>query len=243
MRRERDMHTVAILGSLAICAALVAVPLVAASAKPAEEGPNLLELEAIEASLAYKKPESKPRQPEKIKQAPPDPVKPVGVSKDETKKPDPPKPEEEKKPPPKDLQSEFEKLRQQRANSDAEYGKPPEEDVGAFDGSKFGYAEESKGDPYFQKLVGDLLEQFEFPEILQDSGEPVGCLRMSAEGKIQDTLFKQKSDNSELNDSVERALSAVQKLRNASPVPVPVHLLKAATTKWVCFKFQAKKRE
>jgi hypothetical protein len=244
MRRDRDMHAVAILGSLSICAALVAVPLVAASAKPAEEGPNLAELEAIEASLAYKKPEAKPKQPQKVKQAPPDPVKPQGVSTDETKKPDPPKPEEEKKPPPKDLESEFERLRQQRAaNEEAEYGKPTDEDVGAFDGSKFGYAEESKGDPYFQKLVGDLLEKFEFPEILQDAGEPVGCLRLSAEGKIQDTLFKQKSDNSELNDSVERALAAVQKVRNASPVPVPVHLLKAATTKWVCFKFQAKKRE
>lgn len=244
MKRERDMHTVAIIGALAIFATLVAVPLVYAEEKPKDEGPALADLEAIEASLAYKKPDSKPRQPEKRKQAPPETEKPAGVSTDETKKPDPPKPEDPKKPPPKNLEDEFEKLRQQRGgNPDDEVGKPPEEEIGSFDGSQFGYAEESRGDPYFQKLVGDLLEQFEFPEILQDVGQPVGCLRLSAEGKIQDTLLKQKSDNSELNDSVERALTAVQKVRNQSPSPVPTHLLKAAITKWVCFKFQAKKRE
>ena len=242
MRRERDMHTVAIVGALAIFAMLVAVPLVYAGDKPTEEGPLLAELEAIEASLAYKKPDAKPKQPEKPRQAPPEPVKPNGVSTDETKPPEPPKPEDPKKPPPS-LEDEFRKLQEKRGNPEDEVGPPPEDDVGSFDGSKFGYAEESKGDPYFQKLVGDLLESFEFPEILQDAGEPVGCLRLSAEGKIQDTLFKQKSDNGDLNNSVEQALTAIKKLRNDNPSPVPTHLLKAATTKWVCFKFQAKKRE
>jgi hypothetical protein len=244
MKRDLDMHTVSIIGALAIFATLVAVPLVYAGEKPKdEEGPALADLEAIEASLAYKKPDAKPRQPEKPKQAPPEQEKPQGVSTDETKKPDPPKPEDPKKPPPKNLEDEFERLRKQRGNPDDEIGKPSDQEVGAFDGSEFGFAEESKGDPYFQKLVGDLLEQFEFPKVLQDAGEPVGCLRLSAEGKIQDTLLQRKSDNSELNDSVERALAALQKLRNQSPSPVPTHLLKAAITKWVCFRFQAKKRE
>ncbi len=241
MKRDRDMHAIAAIGALAIGALMVAGPLVYAGEKPRDEGPNLADLEAIEASLAYKKPDAKPKQPEKPKYTPPPPEEVKGVSTDENKKVEPPKKEEEKKPPPKNLDDEFEKLRRERGNPEDEAGKAPEDDVGAFDGSQFGYAEESRGDPFFQKLVGDLLEKFEFPEILKDAGQPVGCLRLSADGKIQDTLFKQKSDNSELNDSVERALSAVQKQRNQNPIPVPTHLLKAATTKWVCFKFQARK--
>lgn len=240
MKRDRDMHLVALVGALAIFASMVAVPLVYAGEQPHEEGPNLADLEAIEATLAYKKPDSKPRQPEKPKYTPPPPEEVKGVSTDETKKVDPPKKEEEKKQP-QNLDDEFEKLKNKRGNPDDEVGKAPDDEIGAFDGSQFGYAEESRGDPFFQKLVGDLLEQFEFPEILKDAGQPVGCLRLSADGKIQDTLFKQKSDNSELNDSVERALTAVQKQRNQNPIPVPTHLLKAATTKWVCFKFQARK--
>lgn len=242
MKRERDMHLAAGLGALFISAALVATPLVyAGSNKPETTGPNLDELEAIEATLAYKA-AAPPKQPQKKFQAPPETAKPEGVSRDETKKPEE-KPKEPDKPPPppkQNLDDAFEKLKQQRQTDDP-IGKPSDEEVGEFDGSKFGFAEVSSGDPYFQKLVGDLLSGWEYPEILQDSGVPVGCLRLSADGKIQDTLFKQKSDNSELNDSVERALKTVEKLRNQSPSPVPTHLLKAATTKWVCFKFQAKK--
>jgi TonB C terminal len=241
MKRDRDMHVVAGIGAFLISAAMVATPLVyAGSGQPAETGPELDELEAIEASLAYKS-ATPPKQPQKKFQAPPEEAKPVGVSTDETKKPEPIKPEEPKPPAAKEnLDDAFEKLKQQRQTDDP-IGKPSDEEVGEFDGSKFGFAEVSTGDPWFQKLVADLHSGWEYPEILQDSGVPVGCVRLSAEGKIQDTLLRQKSDNSELNDSVERALTAVEKLRNQSPSPVPTHLLKAATTKWVCFKFQAKK--
>jgi hypothetical protein len=236
MLGERAMHIIAAVGATVISAALVATPLVWAAKPPANDGPSLVDMEAIEASLAYKAAEP-PKQPQKKFRAP-DPVKDEGVSRDAAKKPDPKPEDPKKKSDPKDLQSEFEKLKNQR-NQDDPVGKPSEE-IGSFDGSKFGFAEESKGDPYFQKLVGDLLEGWEFPEILRNSGLPVGCLRLSAEGKIQDTFFKEKSDNLELNDSVERALSAVKKLRNERPEPVPTHLLKAAITQWVCFKFRAK---
>ncbi len=243
MRRDRDMHLAAGLGALLVSAAMVATPLVyAGSSKPEIVGPDLADMEAIEATLAYKS-AAPPKQPQKKFQPPPETAKPEGVSTDADKKPDPPKPEEEKPPPPKqqpDLQSDYEKLRQQRSSDDP-IGKPSDEELGEFDGSKFGFAEVSKGDPYFQKLVSDLLSGWEYPEILQDSGLPVGCLRLSAEGKIQDTLFRQKSGNNELDDSVERALDAVQKLRNQNPSPVPTHLLKAATTKWVCLNFRARK--
>jgi hypothetical protein len=239
MRRDRDMHLVAAFGTALLSGALVAMPLVYASATPTEDGPALADLEAIEASLAYKK-ATPPKQPQKKFRAP-DPIKQEGVSRDETKQPDPKPPEEPKnKPEQQDLDDAFRKL-QERRNADDPIGKPNEDEVGEFDGSQFGFAETSSGDPYFQKLVGDLVAGWEFPEILQAAGEPVGCLRLTKEGKIQDTLFKQKSDNSELNLSVERALAAVQKLRNESPHPVPTHLLKAAITKWVCFKFKAQR--
>jgi hypothetical protein len=242
MVRDRNLHLVAAAGALLISAALVATPLVYAGSKPAAaEGPDLDDMEAIEASLAYKS-AAPPKQPVKKFQAPPPDVKPEGVSTDADKKPEPPKPEDPKKPVPKEqnLEDKFKELQEKR-NSDYPIGKPSDEEVGEFDGSKFGYAEVSKGDPYFQKLVGDLIRGWEYPEILQDGGVPVGCLRLSAEGKIQDTLFRKKSDNSELNDSVERALAAVQKLRNENPSPVPTHLLKAATTQWVCLNFRATK--
>lgn len=237
--RDRDMHLIAAVGALLLSAAAVAPPLVYAGRVSEAQGPSLADLVAIDATLAYKA-STTPKQPQKQFRAP-DPVKQEGVSRDETK-PAETKPDEPKKNDPKDLESEFERLRRQRAGDDDDpIGKPTDTEVGEFDGSRFGFAEESKGDPYFQKLVRDTVEGWEYPEILQDSGELVGCMRLSADGKIQDTLFKKKSDNGELNDSVERALAAVKKLRNESPEPVPTHLLKAAITQWVCFKFRVRK--
>jgi hypothetical protein len=238
MRRDRDLHIVAAIGAGLISAAMVATPLVYAGKADDNAGPAIVEMEAIEASLAYKSAEP-PKQPQKKFRAP-EPVKTEGVSRDATKPPVSKVDEPAKKPDPQDLLSEFEKLRRQRGEDDP-IGKPTEDEVGAFDGSQFGFAEESRGDPYFQTLVADLVAGWEFPEILQDTGLPVGCLRLSADGKIQDTLFRQKSENTQLNDSVDRALVAVKKRRNENPQPVPTHLLKAAITKWVCFKFRVQR--
>ncbi|MEZ4361648.1 MAG: TonB C-terminal domain-containing protein [Kofleriaceae bacterium] len=237
MRRDRDMHLVAAFGTVFLTGALIATPMVWAGSAPVEEGPSLADMEAIEASLAYKKAEP-PKQPKKRFRAP-DPIKKEGVSRDDTKKPEVKKEDPKPKDPPQDLDEAFRKLQQRRGEDDP-IGKPSEEEIGAFDGSQFGFAEESRGDPYFQKLVADLVSGWEYPEILQESGQPVGCMRLTKEGKVQDTLFKQKSDNGDLNDSVERALAAVKKLRNENPQPVPTHLLKAAITQWVCFKFRVK---
>jgi hypothetical protein len=167
------------------------------------------------------------------------PDKPAGLSNDDQKKPVPPKPDDAKKPAPsaEDLYKKF-----KRNDDDLPEGKPTDDNIGAFDGSEYGFAEESRGDPYFQKLVADLLEGWDYPEILgDDTGVPVGCLHLDASGKIVETKFREKSGKAELDDSIERQLSAIKKLRSSNPVPVPVHLLKAATTKWVCFKFRVKK--
>lgn len=237
MMRDRDMHLVAAIGAVVVTALMVAAPLVYAAKSPTQEGPNLADLEAIEASLAYKA-TTPPKQPQK-KFREPEIAKPEGVSRDETK-PVTSKPEEPKPKNP-DLESEYEKLRRMRSSEDDPIGKPSETELGAFDGSQFGFADESRGDPYFQALVREVLDQWELPEIAQDSGTLVGCVQLAADGKIKDTLFKEKSAHSELNDSVERALALVKKQRSENPQPVPNHLLKAAITKWVCFKFRARK--
>jgi type IV secretory pathway VirB10-like protein len=206
-----------------------------AAAGNGDRGPNLDDLEAIEASLADKKPS--PKQPQKPKQAPPPEVKVEGVSHDEDKKPDEQKKDEPVKKPEKTVEDEYKKY--QRTNTDdedADFGKPTEPDIGAFDGSEFGFASETKGDPYFQALVADLLKGWEFPELLSDVGEPVECLRLDASGKITDTLFKIKSGNAELDDSVEHQVKELVKQRDEDPRPVPDHLLKQ-TMRWICIKF------
>ena len=120
-------------------------------------------------------------------------------------------------------------------DDDTPVGKPTE-DVGQFDGSEFGFAEETKGDPYFQKLIADLRSGWEYPKLLQGAGVPVGCVRLEGSGKVSDTLFKEKSGDGDLDQSVEVALKRLKKLRDESPRPVPDHLLKH-TTRWICFKF------
>ena len=83
----------------------------------------------------------------------------------------------------------------------------------------------------------NLREGWEYPEILSDVGVPVACIRLAADGKILDTNFRERSNNAELDDSVERALAALKKKRGQEPVPVPTHLLKW-TTKWTCFRLK-----
>lgn len=201
-----------------------------------DRGPDLDDMEAIEASLAYRKAEPK-KQPQKKRKAPPPPKDAEKISRDADKDPVEPKKDEPVTKPPDDLEDLYKQMQEKRQNDeDAEYGKPTEPDQGAFDGSEYGFAEETKGDPYFQKLVADLVAGWTYPKLLDEHGDPVGCMRLEKDGTVSDTLFKQKSGNAELDDSVERALKAVVKLRKEEPAPVPSHLLKH-TTRWICFKF------
>lgn len=200
-------------------------------------GPNLDDMEAIEASLAYKKADQK--QPQKKKAPPPPEEKIEGVSHDEQKTPDEQKKDEPQKKPQETLDDKFKKY--QRENTDDEEIGKPEEDLGAFDGSEYGFANETKGDPYFQALIADLVKGWDYPELLADEGTPVGCMHLEPDGKIVDTLMKEKSGNSELDDSVERALKNLVKLRDEEPREVPAHLVKK-TRSWICFKFDARKQ-
>ena len=231
--KNGEMHTVAGLGAILLSVAVIA-PTVYFAEASADTPPPLMQMESIEASLAYKKPNA-PKQPQKVKQAPNPEVKPDGVSRDETKK------VEDKKPDPKDdkpskVVDPLAKFHRPQED-DTDTGKPTES-IGAFDGSEFGVGDVTKGDPYFQRLVVDLA--WAAPELARSGAEaPIGCVHITADGKIPETKFKHKGDG-DIATLAETALSDLKKKRNKDPEEVPTHLLKALTTKWVCFKFTAK---
>jgi hypothetical protein len=235
--KNAEMHMLAGLGAALFSAALV-VPTVWFTDARAASGPPLMEMESIEASLAYKKPNA-PKQPQKIKQAPNPEVKPEGVSKDENKKVEDKKPDPKKDEKPSKVTDPLAQFHRPQED-DTDTGKPTES-IGAFDGSQFGIGDVTKGDPYFQRLVVDLA--WAAPELARSSAEaPVGCVRITADGKIPETTFKVKGDD-DIATLAETALSDLKKKRNKDPEEVPTHLLKALTTKWVCFKFTARSSE
>lgn len=233
------MHMFAVFGTLALSAALVVPTVILGNNADADAAPPLDNLEAIEASLAYKKPNA-PKQPQKQKAPPPPEVKPLGVSHDENKKPDDKKPDD-KKPdkvsdkPIKDPLKQF-----ARPDEDQETGEPTT-NIGSFDGSQFGIGDVTKGDPYFQRLVVDLA--WSSPELAKSgAAAPVGCIHITADGKIPETKFQVKGDD-DIATLAETALRELKQKRNEKPEEVPTHLLKQLTTRWVCFKFTVKSSE
>jgi len=232
---DADLHAWASVGLALVIGGLIAGGWATLPATSGSNGPdvNLDDMEAIEASIAYKK-AAPEKQPQKKMRAPDPEVTPEGVSRDENKLPEPPKPDEQKK---SDETSPDWKKFQRNDNEDLDVGKPVD-DPGVFDpNAPPGWADETKGDPYFQQLIAELREGWEYPEMLKAEGVPVGCMRLERNGSVSDTLFKQKSGNDELDDSVERALKVLEKKRKKDPPPVPEHLLKH-TTRWICFKFE-----
>ena len=234
--KDGELHAMAAFGATLLSAALV-VPTVWLTEAKADTGPILDNMESIEASLAYKKPNA-PKQPQKQKRAPDPVVKPEGVSHDENKPVDANKPDKPDHKPSKDVDP-LAKFHRPEDN-DNDVGKTTDT-VGAFDGSEFGIGDVTKGDPYFQRLVVDL--GWQSPELAKGSGQPpIGCIHITADGKITDTKFKEKSDD-DIATLAEGALKSLQKKRNDHPEEVPTHLLKQLTTRWVCFKFTIKSSE
>jgi hypothetical protein len=234
--KDAEIHVFALLGSLLLTGALVA-PTVLMTNASADTGPVLGEMESIEASLAYKKPNA-PKQPQKPKHAPDPVVKPEGISHDDQKKPDDKKPDKKDDTKPSKTTDPLAKFHRQEDDDNAP-GKPDEQ-VGAFDGSEFGIGDVTKGDPYFQRLVVDL--GWQAPELAKSVAPPTGCIHLTADGKIPEIRFKEKSDD-DVATLAEGALKALQKKRNDHPEEVPTHLLKQLTTKWVCFKFKVTSSE
>lgn len=209
----------------------------------------------IEASIAYKK-EKQPKQPQKQFKEKEQEVKPEGISRDETAKVDDKSCKVDRDCGPKEecINSVCQRRTQEQTADTDPLGKVPDrrtdddlpssdqatEQVGSFDGEKYGVGDVTKGDPYFARLRNDL--DFQPPELAKVTGEPVGCIRIERDGKISDTKFKTTSDG-DLQPIAEKALQDLQAKRSRNPEEVPTHLLKELTTKWICFKFTAKAPE
>lgn len=239
--KDGELHTFAVLGAALLTAGL-GVGLYHCSddgKDAADAGPVLEELEAIEASIATRKKPAK--LPQKKTQAPPpDPVADK-VNRDADRMPDPPK----DKPPPPDPQIDpsdpLRNVKRRDLPDDGSPAGPTTVDVGAFNDDERGFADETKGHPFFQRVARDIAEAWEFPKILSATNAAVGCLHITADGKIAKTKLE-RSGESQLDQSVELALKKVETKRNNNPEPVPPDLLKPATTRWTCFKFNPQSR-
>ncbi len=223
--KDSEMQVVSIFGTGLLVGALFAPIVVFASAGAGPAKPD--NLVAIEASIAYSKTPQK--QPQKKLKAP-DEVKSEGVNRDENKKPEEKKPDD-KKPDKKPDISDLSKFKHS-TDDDSETGKPTT-DPGKFNGNENGYAEETKGDPWLGKLRGDM--QYTPPEIAKGNDAPIGCIHLTADGKIVDSKWI-KNTGDDLQTAAEAAIDQLKKTRNANPDPVPTHLL-SLTTRWLCFKF------
>jgi hypothetical protein len=226
--KDAEMHVVSLFGAGLLTAALL-VPVMWFTKPEGLEGPPLKELQVIEATIAYRKTPQK--QPQK-KTAPPPVEKPEGVSRDENKKPVDDKKDRrpEAKPDDKNPFGKFE-----RTSDDT--GPATKPDVGDFNGSEKGFAPETRGDPFFGRLRGDM--NFTFPEIAKAQSIPIGCIHLQADGRIKSLTFDPpigtKGDD-DLQTAAEAALAELKKTRAQNPEPVPTHLL-GITSKWLCFKF------
>lgn len=235
---DQEMQIYSGVGTLFLTSVVVALVIkgpdvsIFGKGRGGRERSKVEDMEVIDAALAElpKKPE---QQPQKKFRAP-DPAQPVIVPKRDDE-PDSDKPVTEPTTDPVDPLAKFDRP----DNDDEPVGKPDEQPVGAFDGDKFGFGDETKGDPYLGRLKADLLRSWEYPEILSDVGTPVGCIHLEPDGKIEKWELREKSGNPELDDSVERALKELEKRRDNEPIEVPAHLV-PLTRKWICYRMKVK---
>ena len=229
--KDTEMQVVS-MALAAILTGALFVPILFFTESAKADGPQLKNMEAIEATIAYRKTPQK--QPQKVTQQAPV-EKPEGVSHDENKKPPEKKPDEKK--PDAKVDPKADPFAKFKHPTDDDSGKPTTQPTGDFNGSEKGFAPESKGDPFFGRLRADM--NFQFPEIAKASSFPVGCLHIEADGTISKTTFDppigQKGDD-DLQTAAEAAMKELVKARQANPERVPTYLM-GITTKWLCFKF------
>lgn len=174
----------------------------------------------IDAALAEKAAAPETKQPQKETRAPRPEEKPVGVSRDENAKPvtEPEKPKPPDKP---DIESILEKNRDKDEDEDLPVSPKARIETGRIDGVEVGFGDKTYGNPYLGALKSGVLKLWEFPEILDDVGTPIGCIELDADGKVKSIKVAKPSGNAELDDSVERALTEFMKKNNEDPKPLP----------------------
>jgi hypothetical protein len=239
--KNAELHAIAALSAAAITAGLgVGMHAFAGGESAPAAEPPLADLEAIEASIATRKRPA--RLPQKRTQAPPPPVEADRVSREATRLPDPPP---ERPPPPRDPQIDLDdplrSVRRRELPDDGSPVGPERESAGDFNDSERGFAEETKGHPFFRGVARDISEAWAVPTVMSSTVPAVGCLHITAAGKIAKTKLEGSGDGP-FDQTVEQALKKVETLRNKSPEPVPTDVLQLATTRWICFKFSPQSR-
>jgi hypothetical protein len=237
--RDGQMHTMAAIGACVLSAGMGAgLYGFAGEAKAESSEPALQDMEAIEASIATRKKPAK--LPQKKQQAAPQEQQADKVNRDADRMPDPPK----DKPPvePKiDLNDPLKNVKRREVDDGSPVG-PETEAAGAFNDSEHGFDEETKGDPFVGRVKRDIQAAWELPKILSATGAAVGCLHITADGKIAKTKLDKSSGDSQYDQSLEEALKKVETNRNKNPEPVPPSSVKLVTTQWICFKFNPQAR-
>jgi hypothetical protein len=199
------------------------------------DGPQLSDMTVIEASLAYKK-NTESKQPQKERAPKPVTEKPTGVSHEDQRapveRPDAGVPKTNYE----DLAKQFQ---EQHRDEDEDEGET-QKAGGDFNGSEHGFADVSKGDPWVQELTAELYDAWKLPSLEKGTGDAQGCVHLDASGRILDTQVLKKTENANIDRSVQLALRDLQKAREDGQKPVPSHLV-SLTTKWTCFVFPVPK--
>jgi outer membrane biosynthesis protein TonB len=240
---DSQLHVVSVVGTMILQGALVAMLMVDPSCSggsEAEARPSFADAEVIEAALAFKKVEPQSKQPQKIKKnrKKPDVQK---VSRDENAKVKPKEEKEKDKPPKPPSLEDITAMNEDLAENDSESNTGADVDPveGALDGSRYGWAAKSKGDPYVALLTGKIRAAWDHPKFDKKGGLVVGCVRLNESGTIAKSEIRLTSENPTLNSSVKKAL------KNAESVgePVPDHLIVRLVKKGVCFRFDPKEED
>lgn len=131
---------------------------------------------------------------------------------------------------PEAVLAQSKKEREGLSDDDASGSEPT--NPGAFDGSKHGWAKESTGHPWFQKLYADALSGWELPSLETGQGDVHACLRIDTQGRIQKFKLCKSSQNTNIDRSVKIALQRLKKKRSGGSSPVPAELVNEVTKQW-----------
>ncbi len=92
----------------------------------------------------------------------------------------------------------------------------------------------NKGDPYLARVRTQVMASWSRPTLDTQEGVVIGCLRFNLQGTIISRTLEKRSNNPRLNRSVEEALRRTSSMNQA----VPEHLIKLLTQNGLCFRFQ-----
>jgi len=240
---DKDLHLISSLVTMCIMGLVVLAIMSAgtgAGAEPRKKN-GLDDALRIEAALAFKKKDTKTKQPQKRKrQTFKEPEGPK-ISRDETAKPLDKKEDKPRvKPDEIDPLSVLKKNRQFQDDDTASDTGSVEPDEGAVFGSEWGSGDKNIGDPYVGGLQARMKRTFEAqaPGFLEKGKTVWGCVKLDKEGKVAEGEVPEegRSDTPALNSAMEETLKKVP----AMDQPVPQHLVKLLTEMGVCFRFKTK---